>query len=184
MISAATAFVVPHSPWLSQGDIFRLVPIVLAGVSKAVATASLQTGPAMLVSHGCAIDKKSKSGKSVVEYLSFLPLQSVQALERGTAGDLRGRAGELQPYNALYLGDVTDIGESYVDLTQPYTLPALLLRTELQPFTDAETGEGDDERVVATMHETRVAALTHDALKLFWRKWSIQWTRVDPFPED
>jgi hypothetical protein len=181
---AATNVVAPAKPWLNQGDIFRAVPIVRAGVADAMATAGLQNGPAMLISHGCAIDKKNARGKSVLEYLTFVPIHDLGALDAGRAGQLREAAHELKPYKALYLGHLPGVGEGYVDLTEPYTIPAALLRPELKAFTAAETGEEDDERVVATMHQTRVAMLTPSGVTLFHRKWAIQWTRLDPLPTD
>ncbi|WP_152185543.1 hypothetical protein [Segeticoccus rhizosphaerae] len=138
----------------------------------------------MLISHGCAIDKKNSRGKSVLEYLSFLPLHNVAALDPGRAQQLRAALLEAKPYKVMYLGNVPQVGDSYVDLTEPYTLPALLLRTELKHFSAEVTSEGEDDRVVATMHQTRVAMLTERAVQLFQRKWSIQWTRMDPFPDE
>lgn len=178
-MSDATSLVAPNKPWLSQGDIFSSVPIVRAGVEGGIAVQGLQRGPALLISNDCAIDKKSGPGRSTLEYLSFLPIQDVAALNRGRAAALRGQGADLQPYNALYLGELSEIGVGYADLAQPFTLPALLLRTELRDFTDAETGEGGDRRIVATMHDTRVGTLSAASRIVLWRKWAIQWTRFD-----
>lgn len=95
------------------------------------------------------------------------------------AGLLRAQANELQPYEALYLGAIPPLGEGYAMLTQPYTLPSLLLRTELQAFTAHETGDVSDTRIVPTIGDTRIGQLTEPALELFRRKWAIQWTRRD-----
>lgn len=178
----ADARLAPHSAWLSQGDVFKKLLFVRAGVSDSRAAQSLDHSPAMLISHGCAIDKKS-NGKMRVEHLSFLPLLSVEALPKDRAALLRSKANELQPYEALYLADVEGVGESYVMLTQPYTLPAALLRPELRTFTAEETGEKEDQRVVATMWDTRVGTLNPECLTLFSQKWNVQWTRMLPKPE-
>ena len=173
----SAAFAAPQR-WLAQGDIFERLLFVRAGVADSTATSALDHSPALLISHGCAIDKKSSGGRSRLEYLSFLPLQSVTALPRERQENLRRSDGQLRPYEAMYLGDVPSVGESYVLLTQPYTLPASLLRTELREFTAEETGEEAGSRVVATMWETRVACLSDNALDLFTRKWIAQWTRM------
>ncbi|MBD3924701.1 hypothetical protein IEZ26_08725 [Nocardioides cavernae] len=175
-----------HNPWLSQGDIFSSVLIVRAGVSQAVATQGIARGPALLISHGCAIDKKTNSGRSKLEYLSFLPLQSVAELEEQSAGNLRRSAVDptLRPFEAFYLGEVPSVGESYVMLTQPFTLPADFFRPELQPFTAEDTGDAEDTRPVPAMGDTRVGQLTEDAVGVFSRKWAIQWTRRDIVLDD
>lgn len=61
MSSAAASVVAPNHPWLSQGDIFESALIVRAGVAQLIASQAIARGPALLISHDCAIDKKSKS---------------------------------------------------------------------------------------------------------------------------
>jgi len=177
--AAASAVVEKVEPWLSQGDVFTSVLIVRAGVAKGAPVAGVDKGPALLISHGCAIDKKTNSGKSKLEYLSFLPIQDVVALPSERAERLRASSGNVQPYEAMYLGSVPEVGEGYVTLTQPYTLPAVLLRTELREFTAEETGDAADHRIVATISDSRAGRLTDEALELFYRKWTSQWTRRD-----
>lgn len=180
--SAATA-VAPHNLWLSQGDVFKELPYLRAGVADSVAAAQLDRGPALLVTHDCAIDKKNRRGHSTLEYLTFLPLQDVSALEAvepSRARDLRLHAERDQPYPVLYLGQVQDVGESYVMLSQPYTLPALLLRAELRDFNAAETRGAPDRRIVPGVWDTRVGTLTERALTLLRRKWNAHWTRTLP----
>lgn len=174
----ATDLVGPFQPWLSQGDIFQSVMIVRAGISNAVVVQAVERGPAILVSHGCAIDKKNKDGSLKTEYLSFLPLQSAQLLQPDPLATLR--ANRQGPYEALYLGEVPQIGESYAMLTQPYTLPIALFQPVLRTFTAEETGSEEDQRVTLTQHATRVASLTEPQLELLLTKWSIQWTRQAP----
>lgn len=51
----------PHLPWLGQGDIFRAVPVIvvrLVGAGNVEAEAT--TGPAVLLTHDCAMDKPDK----------------------------------------------------------------------------------------------------------------------------
>lgn len=132
----------------------------------------------MLVSHGCAIDKKhSRTGLSILEYLSFLPIQDVRLLDDGKAGALRAHPLRLHPpYAVFYLGHLQRIGEGYVPLVQPYTLPSALFAPELKDFADAETGDGDDRRIVPNVHDTRVGTLTSEATRVFNWKWTAQWS--------
>lgn len=149
------------------------------------AEAIFERAPSMLVTHHCAIDKKDGQGRSKVEHLSFLPLQLVSSLPESRAGNLRRSQGNLQPYEAMYLGEVPSLGECYVMLTMPFTVPTTLLGTELQRFTAAEHGiESDETRLVATVHEHRLGRLDHEPLELFRRKWAAHWTRLglEPVP--
>ncbi len=90
----------------------------------------------------------------------------------------------MRPYEALYLGDIPKVGEGYAMLTQPYTLPATLLRTELMTFSAEQTGDVEDRRIVAGIGDTRVAHLSEAMIELFWHKWAVQWTRNDFILED
>jgi len=143
--------------WLSQGDIFAKVPVVRTGLADSQPRVVLEPAPAMLISHACSLDKK-RGGKSRLEYLTFLPVHHVRLLPKDRQDLLRRTsvAADRRPYEVMYLGTITSLGESYFSLAEPYTLPALLLRTGLKKFTAAETGEAADERVVPTMHDTRV----------------------------
>ena len=178
MTSNVTPIVTEHRTWLSQGDIFERLPVVTVGVRDSALAADWAPGPAMLVSHGCAIDKKhNKTKRSTCEWLSFLPIQDMAKLDAGKAGQLREVGLDRRPpYNVLYLGELPSIGEGYAPLVQVYTLPAVVLATEVRDFTDDETGEGPDRRLVPTVHDTRVASLTADALDAFHWKWTVQWT--------
>ena len=137
----------------------------------------------MLASHGCAIDKKNRRGQSTLEYLAFVPLQAVSEQPLDIQGNLRATAGQLKPYGTLYLGTVEGVGEAYVPLNQPYTIPAQLFRTELHEYNAAEAGSDAGFMVRPTVNDTRTATLSAATLRLFWRKWAIYWTGVDPLPD-
>ena len=149
-------------------------------MADSAATAELDHSPAMLISHGCSIDKKDGRGRSKLEYLTFVPLQNVALLPPDRATNLRASLGQVKPYEAMYLGEVPRIGECYVMLTRPYTLPAALLQAELRDFTAEETGEAPDARLVAGVWDTRVGCLSAGAVDLFQRKWVAQWARMLP----
>jgi hypothetical protein len=179
--------VVPSGPWLSQGDVFRSVLIGRVVIAKSQPAGRLDRGPAMLVTADCVLDKKTGRGRSTVEYLNFVPLQDVKALDPGRARNLRDSAGELAPYAMLYIGEVEGVGESYAPLAQVFTLPALFLRTELHAYTQEETGEpdvlGSNTRLRASMGDTRVGRVDGVTLRLLKRKWASHYLGVDPMPD-
>lgn len=178
-MTTATAMVAAR-PWLSQGDVFSKVPVLRAGITDRPQP-QLEDGPALLVTHSCSIDKKQK-GRSRLEYLTFLPIHDLTRLppERQTA--LRTRGDRLRPYEAMYLGHLPDVGEGYVNLVEPYTLPAAIFQPDLREFSAEETGDTKDTRIVLTFHDTRLGSLSDEALVLFQNKWMVHWTRT--LPED
>lgn len=180
MTESSPLVVWPHDSWLSQGDIFESVLVTRVGVANGIAAQAPGRGPALLVSHGCAIDKKTRAGTSRLEYVSFLPIQDVDGLEPQQADQLRRMKDTPQPYEVMYLGELPGIGEGYLSLTQPFTLPAVMLRTELKDFTAEETGDEADRRIVPTIGDTRVAKLSEAGIDLFHHKWIAQWTRKAP----
>lgn len=183
MSAAFTA--VGQDPWLSQGDLFREVVISRIGVENGLAAAGIERGPALLMSHDCVLDKKRKSnGREVsrVEFLTFVPVRGVGQLNPDKARALRefGSALGVRPYEALYLGEVDGLGETWASLAHPYTIPALLLGAELRVFTASETGEDEDTRLVASIGDTRIGKLSAAGMALLRRKWMAQWTGEVP----
>jgi hypothetical protein len=179
-VTSAALEVAEHRPWLSQGDIFAKVLIPEVGIADSRPQVGQGSGPALLVTHDCTIDKKrtEKSRKvSKLEYLTFLPIHDAAALPPQRREALVATAGDLPPYDALYLGEVDGIGDAYVSLVHPYSLPALLLRTELKEFTAEETGEDADTRIIASIGDTRVGRLNPERVALLQAKWIAVWTR-------
>lgn len=166
--------------WLSQGDLFRNLLIPRAGVDQGAATVALTQGPALLVSHGCAIDKKRK-GISVADYLTFVPVHDLSIVNHDKAKALRAAANGLTPYEVLYLGSLPGLGEAYAALNEPFTLPTLLLRTELRNYSPDDTGEAEEEqRLTPNVWDTRFGTLNPDVIDLLADKWNALWTRRLP----
>ncbi len=177
MTQAALSVLVPCRRWLSQGDVFTSVPIVrFNGLERP----ELTQGPALLVTHGCVIDKKTNSGASTLEYLNFLPVHSMGALQPHQAEELRRKHTEVRPFAVMYVGDIPSLGEGYVSLKRPYTLPASFLDPQLVPFTHEDTGDGDDLRPVPTRADTRIGMLDDEAVGRFQIKWMAHWTHLEP----
>lgn len=165
---------IPVEPWLNQGDIFESVPIVRGG---AMSQQAMLRGPAMLVSHGCVVDKRTRGGQSKCEYLTFVPLLSLEAKaaeDVNAARELRrmGVARLATPYTVQYVGDIPKIGEAYASLVEPFTLPAVLFQPEL---VVADPTDPDDRRLTITFNDSRVARLSGQDQKVLHTKWAACW---------
>lgn len=169
---------VASQPWLSQGDVFSSVPVLDVVTANSRAVASLRPGPAMLVTHDCALDKKTGSGRSTIDRISFVRLRDVASLPAQRADLLRGRADELQPYEALYLGEIEGIGESYVLVSDPYFLPALYFATELRQFDGSLEDASPQTLLVPVANDARVGRVSDPVLGLLCNKWIAHWTRL------
>ncbi len=165
------SFLAPPKPWLCQGDIFASVPILEFIESNVY-------GPAMLVTFGCVIDKRNNAGKSRVSHLSFLPVRSVASLQPDQQRLIRMSPSELRPYAALYLGQLGGLGESYVNLVEPFSLPASMFSVRMHDFSMMLPEERDPMRLVSQANGDRLHALTDDHLDLFLNKWRAHWTGV------
>jgi hypothetical protein len=158
--------------WLSQGDIFLEVPVPDIRLAD-------QSGPALLVTYNCALDKRTGSGKSKVTHLNFLPLRSLALVQPNLAEALRNKPASLAPYSALYLGDVPNVGEGYVNLMECFSLPISAFSVEIQDFSeDLSAGDPDEDccRLVDNSPRVRSSTLSASHHELFLEKWRAHWT--------
>jgi len=171
-------------PWLCQGDIFRSVPVLTPRVlsDASVIAVSVEVGPALLVTHGCALDKANQ-GVPRIERLNFLPLLAVEASRPDRQSLLR--RGKLQPFEAFYLGDTPEIGESYCVLSEIYALPASYFQPIMQSF-EAHPQAPDDAQdyLMATKNDSRIGRLIESGLALLLDKFNAYWTRRLPEGRD
>ena len=165
------------SPWLCQGDLFSSAPVLYYPDLSQDLLAQLRKGPAMLITHDCALDKMNNRGEAAIERLSFVRIRDLTATPDHRQQLLRTNAAELQPFEAHYLGEVAGFGESYVLLSDPYYLPAGYFGVETRAFTGLPDGE---KRLAITNHDTRFGRLGDQSLELFRKKWNAYWTRVVP----
>lgn len=128
------------------------------------------------MTHGCALDKKTNSGKITIERLSFLRIRSVGALPRERANLLRGAKGQIQPYEALYLGTLAGIGESYTLVSDPYFVPAEFFGPELSDYPTVD-GSASERLLTITKNDSRTLRLSEDSIDLLHAKWIAFWTR-------
>ncbi len=158
--------------WLSQGDIFLDVPVPDLRASD-------HSGPALLATYNCALDKRTGSGKSKVTHLNFLPIRSLTLVQPQLAEALRSNPTSLTPYVALYLSDLPTIGEGYVNLMECFTLPISEFSVEIQDFSeDLSVGDPGEDccRLVDNSPRVRSSTLSPSHHGLFLEKWRAHWT--------
>jgi hypothetical protein len=168
-----------HLPWLSQGDIFGDAPVIDVVLSDTnELQVSLPTGPAVLITHDCAMDKPSRSGRPRVERLQFVRLRAVDALPPEQQNSLRGSRSRLAPYEALHLGDIADYGESFILLSDSYYLPAAYFALGFEDYSNHAQGRPDARYVTPSLHDTRLGCLNTEQVELLRRKLLAFWARV------
>jgi hypothetical protein len=129
------------------------------------------------------MDKVNREGVPGVERLNFLPLLSVEAAPADRRGLLR--RGRLEPFEPFYLGNVPEVGESYVVLSEVYALPAAYFGPSIQSFEDHPSAAEDAQRyLVATRNDSRLARLSDEQLEMLKDKVNAYWTRRLPEPPD
>lgn len=174
---------VRSEPWLSQGDLFMSVPIVDVTMPLArTLSASFQRGPAMLVSQDCVLDKASR-GRPTIERLAFIPVRRTDSLPSDRVAGLRAMDAKprpecLQPFAAQYLGEIEQLGDTYVLMSDVFSLPVEYFDVALTNFgLDAEGTPQVHLSVPGTFD--RSMRLGPDDLDLFQHKYSIFWTRLE-----
>jgi hypothetical protein len=169
-----------HLPWLCQGDIFRDVPVIdvtLADPSRVEVIS--RSGPAVLLTHDCAMDKPNRRGEPRVERLQFARLRSIDALPPDKQGSLRGSATSSGPFDVLYVGEISDLGESFILLSDPYYLPAAYFALRFDDYTGhPDAGAGSATYAAPGAHDTRLGRLDQAQMDLLRVKMLAFWARV------
>ncbi|WP_286690009.1 MULTISPECIES: hypothetical protein [unclassified Aeromicrobium] len=158
--------------WFSQGDIFSSMPLVDTAIGPGVGLAALPRGYAVLVTHGCVLDKQNARGESQADHMTFLRLIDVAKQPQERAAMLRRMADDVQPYRVMYLGEVDGFGEAFVDLGQPLTHEVSVFQAFLREF------QGEERRLTGATNSDRSQRLTSEAVDLFHQKWVAHWTRL------
>ncbi len=170
-----------HRPWLAQGDIFRAVPVLeIEVLPSGQAVASLPTGPAVLLTHDCAMDKAYSDGRPKYERLQFARLRATAGLPQERRANLQGSRGAVAPFEAMWLGEVGDLGESFLLLSDTYFLPVECFRLLCVQYEEAAGNGPNTPRATPQVIDTRFARLSDDQLNLLRRKMLAYWTRLQP----
>jgi hypothetical protein len=171
-----------HVPWLCQGDIFASVPIIDITLTDAGAVhAAVVEGPAVLLTHDCDMDKPdSSTGQPRIQRMQFARLRAVDATPAHYQRNLRTNRNNVGPFEALYLGEIADFGESCILLSDPYYIPSDYFLPTFEDFGGhADAAEGD-RYIAAQLHDSRVGRLDEAQLILLRRKMAAFWTRMEP----
>lgn len=165
-------------PWLAQGDVFERVPLIVTECTESGnVTATISHGPALLLTHDCALDKTNRRAEVRVIRLFFLPLLSLSGATEDQKRELR--RDRVQPSESLYVPDAGHFGESYCVLSEAFYLPARIFGLRLTEFDHREAEPGN-LHLEATRHGQRVGRLDTDRLTLLRWKWTAYWTRQLP----
>lgn len=170
-----------HVPWLCQGDIFASAPIVETTLSDSGDVQSTVTeGPAVLLTHDCSMDKPDSTGQPRVERMQFARVRALDVLPLNLQRTVRTNRNNLGPFEIQHLGDIPELGESCLLLSDPYYIPSAYFVPIFCDYTGhAEALEGD-RYITIQLHDSRIGRLDEDQLILLRRKMNAFWTRATP----
>jgi hypothetical protein len=172
------------TPWLCQGDVFQLLPQIVATFDPPgdSVRSEIDVGPSLLMTHGCDLDKPTSKGQPRIERLQFLPLRD---LNRQTPDRQRlARARSVAPPEVVYVGQVDGVGDAFGLLSEMYALPSVYFQLALIEFADDPRAEPGKGHLVAGRHGTRMGRLPTEDIDLLHRKVAAFWPRFDARPPD
>jgi hypothetical protein len=167
-----------HDPWLSQGDVFASVPIFHVYTDVGLTTVNVDGPslvPALLITLGCQLDKRNRRGVSMVQYLHFLPIVALDIQNSNLQAILRRE--EINPAQAMYIGDVQEIGAAMVNVAETSRVPAAYFGPELRAPADAAAAQGD-MYLFATKNDTRIGCISKERQGILRSKLSAYWSRI------
>jgi hypothetical protein len=133
-----------------------------------------QVGPALLVTHGCVLDKATGSGRSKIERLQFLPLLALSQQDGSRQALLRRE--QINPAEAMFVGPVPSIGDAFCVLSEMYWLPATWFDPELISYEHPDAEEGS-RYLTARRNGGRLGRLEDERVHLLHQKMRAFWTR-------
>ena len=167
----------PTNPWLSQGDVFEQVPLISVSFNAGELSAKILRGPAMLITHDCALDKRSGTPpRAKVSRLHLARVLSTMSLAKDKQKELRSRWDRIDPSEIMYLGWLSEFGECYADLSDLSAVPSEFFEVQLASV-EVAAGEGD-LRLVASASHARVGSMSRESRELLTSKLMKYWTRL------
>jgi hypothetical protein len=169
--------------WLCQGDIFESAPVLDVQVDPAGGlVTSLGYGPAVLLTHDCAMDKAEPDGSPKAERLQFARLRiASRTVTTVQANDLRGRRGKTGPFEVLWISDVRPFGECLIFLSDPYFVPLSYFDAAMVQYNVTEAdGNPSAPRATPRANDTRMGRLEEGQIDLLRLKMLAFWTRLKP----
>lgn len=171
----------PCPLWLAQGDIFTNVPILDSFLDDAgQVVPRVEYGPAVLLTHDCAMDKPDSDGRPRIDEVHFTRLYSMQVLDEQRRRTLVGQALHLYPLDALYLGEIGQYGACFVAMNDICCVPAGYLGLDFHTYTGHSDVRDGERLVTAGQNDSRIGRIDEAQLELLRRKFIGYWTRINP----
>lgn len=168
----------PVNPWLSQGDVFEHAPLINVTFSNGELATRLLHGPAMLITHDCALDKrKGVPPQATVPRLHLARLLSTMSLAKDKQKEIRARRDRIDPSEIMYLGWLPRLGESFVDLSELSVVPSEFFGVEL---ASVEVAGEEDLRLFPSATHSRLGSMSGESRLLLTSKLMKYWTRLKP----
>jgi hypothetical protein len=132
-------------------------------------------GPALLVTHDCAMDKPNRDGSPRIRNIHFLPALALSLEDPNRQSLLRKEA--VAPFEAFYVGDVPSLGEVYCVLSEQFSVPSAYFSPALKEFPSDGGEESAAKYLVAKRNGDRFGRVEPNRLALLHDKISAYWTR-------
>ena len=167
-------------PWIRQGDIFRRVWRVVRTVDDGIIKNTTSQESALLVSHGCDLDKKDASGHPAIVQLIFAPISLATNFPKLDAGLLRKlKDGAISPPSLVYIPVEDGQAETVANLGQTFFVPAEYFEPRLQDFTGRPDLEDDTTtRLVLGRTVERTGTLSESEVAILHNKITVFFTRT------
>ena len=110
--------------------------------------------------------------------MQFARLRAIDSLSRDRQTLLRQKQNDLGPFETLYLGEIGELGESFILLTDPYHLPAQFFALRFDDYSNHPEAEPDARYVTPQANDTRLCCMDEAQVELLRRKMLAFWARV------
>ena len=184
--SELTSVVQPQRPWFRCGDVLSSIPMSRPRLMSADGAVTFESsvGPALLLTHDCAMDKRRRNGTPRTALLQFAPLAQMSQLSDDLAQGLRAQRSALAPLDTMYVGEVDGIGDCYISLLDPHYLPIEYFGAQVVDQSGHELCDPDDPfHLTPGRRDTRVETLDDEQIQLLQMKMMAFWSRVTPQEE-
>lgn len=168
-----------HQAWLAQADVFAEALVVSVSMNGEGLAADISNGPALLLTHDCAMDKATPDGVPKIDWLQFTRLRLATDLPPERRGNLWRARTAVAPYDVMWLGDV-GFGECYLVLSTPYFAPVQYFGLTCVQYEEVVDDRANLPRATPTRNDSRIGRLDDVQLFLLQQKMLIYWTRFAP----
>lgn len=140
-------------------------------------------GAAVLLTHGCQLDKVGRSGRPGPQRLVFAPIHSLSSADLGSDYERRLRRRDLHPAEAVLLDFGSSREEAVAFLSEAYMVPSSYFALELHDYGGHEGADPrDPNHATPTRADSRSHTMDDEELALLHRKSAYFWARADIRP--